>query len=109
MAARQFGSGITRTQICRRVVFAFTLLTVACAPLYPVQIAQTGKDTYVASQASASTWLDAKTAAIQRAGKFCEKQGKRIEVITGAQERSTFGLASNDHATVAFRCVSPDS
>ena len=98
-----------RRPILARAAPAITLLVAACAPLYPVQIAQTGKDTYMASQASASTWLDAKTAAIQRAGKFCERQGKRIELTAGDQERSTFGLASNDHATVAFRCVSPDS
>lgn len=91
----------------RLATTAGALTAAACAPLYPVQIAQTGKDTYIATQQSASAWLDAKAAAIQRAGKFCEKQGRRIEVVDGTQERSSFGLAASDHASITFRCVAP--
>jgi len=62
-------------------------LLCACAPLYPVQIAQTGPNTYLATQQSASSWIDARTAAIQRAGKFCQERGKVIHVTSQSQDR----------------------
>jgi hypothetical protein len=81
----------------------------ACAPLYPVQIAQTGPHTYVATQESASSWLDARTAAIQRAAKFCEKSGRVIQVTSQSQQRSADWLTANDHASVDFECVVPSA
>lgn len=94
-----------------RPVAALSIVVIlsACAPLYPVQIAQTGPDMYVATQESASSWLDARTAAIQRAAKFCEKSGRVIQVISQAQQRSANWLTANDHASVDFECVAPPS
>ena len=91
------------------VAIISVLILGACAPLYPVQIAQTGPGTYVATQESASSWLDARTAAIQRAAKFCEKSGRVIRVSSQSQQRSANWLTSNDHASIDFECVAPSS
>lgn len=94
----------------RSIATMTVILTLgACAPLYPVQIAQTGENTYVATQESASSWLDARTAAIQRAAKFCEKSGRVIHLMAQSQQRSADWLTANDHASIDFECVVPQS
>ncbi len=59
-----------------RVWVALTApLWAGCAPLYPVQIAPIGPDTYIATQTSLFSWLDARTAALQRAAAWCAHKG----------------------------------
>jgi hypothetical protein len=91
----------------RASVTLVVLLLSGCAPLYPVQIAQTAPNTYIATQESASAWLDARAAAIQRAGKFCQKQGRVIHVTSQSQQRTANAFASNDHASIEFQCLPP--
>lgn len=86
------------------VVLSAALL-VGCAPLYPVQIAPVGNDTFIATQTSLSSWLDARTAALKRAASGCEKKGGQFAAIDSAQQRVAFPIASNDHATVEFTCT----
>jgi hypothetical protein len=76
----------------------------ACAPLYPAQIAPEGSGLYLVTQSSASAWLDARSAALKRAGAFCEKQGKEIQVVTSDQQRAAAPVMSADHAQIEFRC-----
>jgi hypothetical protein len=75
-----------------------------CAPLYPVQIAPIGNGKYIAVQASASAWIDARAAAIQRAARFCNKMHRQIMVLDSEQQRVSNPMVANDHATVSFRC-----
>jgi len=77
----------------------------ACAPIYPVQIAPIGNDTYIATQTSLSSWLDARTAALQRAAAWCEKRGGIFAALDSEQQRVALPLASNDHASVEFSCT----
>jgi hypothetical protein len=88
----------------RRSLAFVAALSTGCAPLYPVQIAPTGPDTYIATQTSLSSWLDARTAAMQRAADWCAKKGGQFAVTDSEQERVALPVASNDHATVAFTC-----
>jgi hypothetical protein len=76
-----------------------------CAPLYPVQIAPVGPDTYIATQTSLSSWLDARAAAFQRAGAWCAKKGGQFTATDSAQQRIASSFVSNDHATVTFTCT----
>jgi hypothetical protein len=92
-----------------RKLIPFVVLAAAgstgCAPLYPVQIAPLGSDTYIATQTSLSSWLDARAAALQRAGAWCAKTGGQFTVTDSAQQRVAFPIASNDRATVTFTCT----
>src|SRR5271165_3483036 len=79
--------------------------TSGCAPIYPVQIAPVGTDTYIATQTSLSSWLDARSTALKRAASWCTKRGGQFAAIDSAQQRIAFPIASNDHATVEFTCT----
>jgi hypothetical protein len=86
------------------IILGCAVVLSACAPLYPVQIAPIGNGQYIAVQASASAWIDARAAAIQRAGRFCNKMHRQIVVLDSAQQRASAAMMSNDHASVTFRC-----
>jgi hypothetical protein len=93
-----------------RSIIAIALLVhmlVACAPLFPVQIAPLGGERYVATQASESSWLDARTSAIKRAAAWCSKRGGEFGVLDSEQQRTDIFLpgVSKDHATVQFQCA----
>ena len=90
--------------IVLRVIILGAAVLGGCAPLYPVQIAPIGHGQYIAVQESASAWLDARAAAIQRAGRFCNKMHRQIVVLDAAQQRASDAMMANDHATVTFRC-----
>jgi|HubBroStandDraft_1064217.scaffolds.fasta_scaffold488450_1 hypothetical protein len=95
---------IARRDWVRSWLAALAALLAGCAPLYPVQIAPTGPETFIATQTSLSSWLDARTAAMQRAAAWCARKGGQFAVTDSAQERVALPVASNDHATVAFSC-----
>ncbi len=91
-----------------RQLFAVALLSTlsaGCAPIYPVQIAPLGNDTYLATQTSLSSWLDARAAALKRAASWCAKRGGQFAAVDSSQQRVAFPIASNDHATVEFTCT----
>jgi hypothetical protein len=77
----------------------------ACAPIYPVQIAPLGNETFIATQTSLSSWLDARAAALKRAADWCEKRGGTFAALTSDQQRVAMPIASNDHASVEFTCM----
>jgi hypothetical protein len=87
------------------LILLIAVLVAGCAPLYPVQIAPTGPDTFVATQTSLSSWLDARTAALQRAAAWCTKRGGKFTATDSEQQRIAAPVESNDHATVAFTCT----
>ena len=103
-----FGKGFPRSaeKIPLRIASAIGLCMLACgcAPIYPVQIAPLGNDTYVASQASLSSWLDARTVALQRADAWCRKRGGTFAVVDSEQHTLAGQVQSNDHASVTFTC-----
>lgn len=80
-------------------------LAAGCAPIYPVQIAPLGSDTYIATQASASSWLDARAVALQRAADWCAKRGGTFAAGDAQQQRAALGIVANDHASVTFTCT----
>ena len=87
------------------VVILLASLSSGCAPLYPVQIAPIGPDTYIATQTSLSSWLDARTAALQRAAAWCAHKGGQFTAVDSEQQRVALPVASNDHATITFTCT----
>jgi hypothetical protein len=89
-----------------RGLLAIGMMTpAACAPIYPVQIAPLGNETYIATQTSLSSWLDARAAALKRAAAWCEKRGGTFAALNSDQQRVALPLASNDHASVEFTCT----
>jgi hypothetical protein len=91
-----------------RVFLLFTVLTAflaSCAPLYPVQIAPVGPNTFIATQTSLSSWLDARASALKRAAAWCEKRGGEFAATDFDQQRVSTGFVSNDHASVGFTCT----
>lgn len=86
------------------IVLGCAAVLAGCAPLYPVQIAPIGNGKYIAVQASASAWIDARASAIQRAARFCKEMHREIVVLDSAQQRVSTVMIANDHASVTFRC-----
>ncbi len=78
------------------------LLLGACAPLYPAQIAPEGNDVYLITQTATSAFIDARAAALKRAGAFCEKQHRRLQLLT--PDIASSPAESPDHAELEFRC-----
>jgi hypothetical protein len=76
-----------------------------CAPIYPVQIAPLGNETYIATQTSLSSWFDARATALKRAAAWCDKRGGTFAAVNSDQQRVAMSLASNDHASVEFTCT----
>jgi hypothetical protein len=88
------------------LVLSLTIATITgCAPIYPVQIAPLGNETYIATQTSLSSWLDARAAALKRAADWCDKRGGTFAALNSDQQRVAMPLASNDHASIEFTCT----
>jgi hypothetical protein len=74
----------------------------ACAPVIPASISPEGNGVSLVTQSTTSAWLDARSAALKRADAYCQKQNKRIRLLT--PEILNSPAEASDHAELEFRC-----
>lgn len=70
------------------------------------RVVQTGPDTYVVASHGVKGWSSSSTQkvkAIERATEYCEKLGKRMEIVSSSAQAG--GFARQASADVEFRCV----
>ena len=67
-----------------------------------------GKDTYMVSRQAATGFSgsgDLKAKAFQEASRFCEKQGKKLQVVSTSEARPPYILTNFPKAEVQFMCL----
>jgi len=72
------------------------------------RVVQTGPDTYIVASNSVKGWSSSSTQkvkAIELAAEYCEKLGKRMEIVGSSVQSG--GFARQASADVEFRCVIP--
>jgi hypothetical protein len=84
------------------LLFVGAALVGACAPLLPASITPEGNGVYLVTQSATSAWLDARSAALKRAGAYCQKQNRHIRLLT--PEILNSPAETSDHAELEFRC-----
>ena len=71
-------------------------------------VAPIGKDTYTVSRQAATGFSgsgDLKAKAFQEASQFCEKQGKKLQVVSTTEAQPPYILTNFPKAEVQFMCL----
>jgi len=87
---------------------AVVLMVAGTAEAGRTDVVQTGPDTYIVASHGVKGWSSSSTQkvkAIERATGYCEKLGKRMEIISSSAQAG--GFARQASADVEFRCVPP--
>lgn len=67
-----------------------------------------GKDTYMVSRQAATGFSGSgtlKAEALQEASKYCEKQGKKLQVVSTSEAQPPYILANFPKAEIQFMCL----